>query len=676
MMPDKPKATFDVECLMNYFLVTVMHYPSTKVIAEFEMYNNSKLDVDGLTSVFNNHTMYSFNGNRYDMLIISAALAGANNIELKSVSDDVIGNRLMPWAFERKYNCKIIDCDHVDLIEVAFGSASLKVYGGRLQSKRLMEMPLHHNSYMLPHDTRTMRTYCVNDNLVTCDLLKDCELALELRERLSADYGLDLMSKSDAQIGEAIFKKSTFDLSGKTIKKPDSARLPREYRYDKPDFVEFKFTKCQKLLELCMVTRFVLSKDKKLVNPEEFKGFSLRWCHDYDLDARLVARLEEIKSKRKKVYLDERRELTAKMQANIIKEYTFGIGGLHSIDDRGYHEAVDDSEIFEIDVSSYYPNIIMNANYYVPSMGLEIFQKIYRGLIDIKNDSTARVNELKSERERVSKLQNSDVNSSLLNSINSEIDQLTATIKGVKIVINGVYGKFGSPYSPMFAPGLLLGTTLTGQLCLLMLLEQFHHHGIEVLSANTDGINVHTKNKDEKRLVDSIVKDWMDKTGFVMDYNYYKNISYRDVNNYFYTKESSDGSLKCKGIGYFASDGIRKSPEDSIIRDALFDLMCNGTQIEDHIEGCDDIHKFMTLKKCTSGAFKDGYSLGKTIRWYRSISTTSAILAANGNKVAGSDNAMPLMDIPDDTTAVLADVDRAYYIDKTYEIMDLIGIPY
>src|SRR6478609_3841680 len=57
-----------------------------------------------------------------------------------------------------------------------------------------------------------------------------------------------------------------------------------------------------------------------------------------------------------------------------------------------------------------------------------------------------------------------------------------------KIEINGSFGKFGSKWSALYSPDLLIQVTITGQLCLLMLIEQLEAAGVQVCSANTDGI--------------------------------------------------------------------------------------------------------------------------------------------------------------------------------------------
>jgi DNA polymerase elongation subunit (family B) len=60
--------------------------------------------------------------------------------------------------------------------------------------------------------------------------------------------------------------------------------------------------------------------------------------------------------------------------------------------------------------------------------------------------------------------------------------------EGLKITINGSFGKLGSVWSILFAPDLLIQTTITGQLALLMLIHRLERKGIPVVSGNTDGI--------------------------------------------------------------------------------------------------------------------------------------------------------------------------------------------
>ena len=219
---------------------------------------------------------------------------------------------------------------------------------------------------------------------------------------------------------------------------------------------------------------------------------------------------------------------------------------------------------------------------------------------------------------------------------------------------------------------MLVHTTLTGQLGLLMLLEHLHENNIHVLSANTDGINVRV-NKAQKAYVNDLVKWWCNETGFVMDYNHYKSISYRDVNNYFYVHQTG----YTKGIGVFAGDGIRKSPDNPIIRDAIFEFTKNGVSIEDTVYNCTDPFNFLTLQKVTGGAEKDGELLGGTVRWYRSNVSETCIRYVKANKhgtfnqVAGSECGVPLMNVGE---TVPDDLDYDWYVQQAYILMAQVGI--
>lgn len=220
---------------------------------------------------------------------------------------------------------------------------------------------------------------------------------------------------------------------------------------------------------------------------------------------------------------------------------------------------------------------------------------------------------------------------------------------------------------------MLVHTTLTGQLGLFMLLEQLHQNTIHVLSANTDGINVRV-HKSQRKWVDDLVDWWCNQTGFVMDYNHYASISYRDVNNYFYIHK--DGYTK--GIGIFAGDGIRKSPENSIVRDAIFARVKDGVPIEDTIINSTDPFAFLTLRKATGGGMKDGEPIGNTIRWYHSLTSKTPIVSckpnASGthNQVAGSSCGVPLMNVT--PNVMPADIDYAWYINQAYVSVAHIGL--
>ena len=85
---------------------------------------------------------------------------------------------------------------------------------------------------------------------------------------------------------------------------------------------------------------------------------------------------------------------------------------------------------------------------------------------------------------------------------------------------------------------------ITGQLSILMLAEMFECNGIEVVSANTDGVLVYYNDEDEEK-VNYWIKFWENLTKFDLEPNDYKMYCARDVNAYFAVKD--DGKVKIKG---------------------------------------------------------------------------------------------------------------------------------
>ncbi|MFA7174773.1 MAG: hypothetical protein WC340_15455 [Kiritimatiellia bacterium] len=215
----------------------------------------------------------------------------------------------------------------------------------------------------------------------------------------------------------------------------------------------------------------------------------------------------------------------------------------------------------------------------------------------------------------------------------------------LKIAINGSFGKLGSKYSALYAPDLLIQTTVTGQLALLMLIERLHLAGVRVISANTDGIVLH-HTKAKQPGIDAIMWDWMLDTSYTLERTDYRAIASRDVNNYIAVK--LDGSTKGKGC--FASGGLQKNPDQPIIYEAVAEYIAKGTPIAKTITECTDICKFCTVRRVKGGAVWRGEKLGKAVRFYLSTSAASdecIHYATNSNRVPKSAGAKPLMDLPD-----------------------------
>ena len=317
--------------------------------------------------------------------------------------------------------------------------------------------------------------------------------------------------------------------------------------------------------------------------------------------------------------------------------YQMGIGGLHTTEKSTAHVANSLYFIADTDATSYYPRLILNAGIMPQNLGKD-FLVVYEGIVVARVGAKAAGNIIVAEC--------------------------------LKIVVNGTFGKLGSKWSIMYAPDLMLQVTLTGQLSLLMLAEMFELNGIEVLSANTDGIVTRCLRSRED-VFHAIVKHWETVTGFGTEEMRYTGVYSRDVNNYIAIYEKPQKGKLYKGKGVYGETAPKKNAVAEICVDAATQLMLHGIPVTTTIEACTTISKFTSMRAVKGGAVKDGVYLGKIIRWYYSAEAQGEIIyAKTGNKVAMTDGAKPCMDLPD---AFPTDINYQWYIDEAYKILEKIG---
>lgn len=319
--------------------------------------------------------------------------------------------------------------------------------------------------------------------------------------------------------------------------------------------------------------------------------------------------------------------------------YKMGMGGLHSQEKTCAHKADDETDLIDRDVVSFYPWLIINSGFFPKHLG-EIFIDIFR------DDLVLRRMELKKLK-----------------------DKLEA---GLKIAINGIFGKLGSVYSTIFSPDLLIQVTVTGQLIILKLIEMIEGAGMPVVSANTDGVIIKSKKMDYDKL-NAVIQMWEQITGFQTEETRYAAVYSKDVNNYIAIKE--DGECKAKGTyserGSAQNSKMSKNPEHLICSDAVKALLSKGTDIEDTILNCRDLKRFVSVRNVRGGAHKDGWFLGKTIRWYYAHGVTGTInYISSGNNVPKTQGAKPCLELPE---TFPNDVDFDWYINKAYSMLSDLG---
>jgi len=620
----KRTLVMDIECYVDYFLVMFKAIDTLKTLA-FELFDGHPLDRATIVGILKTYRVVTFNGLDYDLPLLALALTGVENAALKEASNLIIEKGLRGWQFEHHYNIKVpTSIDHIDLREPVPGvQISLKLYGARLHSKRLQDLPIEHTASITPEQRPLLRTYCENDLDTTLDLWHKATPAIKLREVMTDLYGIDLRSKSDAQIAEAVIKSEVAKIKGEPSYRPDLAP-GTSYKYRTPTFIKFASPHLQEILRKIQASDFVVTATGGVDLPPALTG------------AKIVIGKST---------------------------YRMGIGGLHSCEKRSAHIASPEVKLIDRDVTSYYPSIILQCELAPKHIG-PAFLKVYRGIFETRLAAKARAGDLyKRIKALKARIQETDNDLAELERQHVEADT-EASAK--KLSLNGSFGKFGSKWSALYSPDLMIQVTVTGQLALLMLIERLEAAGVPVVSANTDGI-VMACPAVRDAVMNEIVAQWERDTGLETEETRYRALFSRDVNNYCALKEG--GGVKTKGV--LVAPGVQKNPDNEIVSEAVTSWLDKGVPIGQTILTCRDVRKFLRVKRVTGGAKYGDEYLGRVVRWYRRAGEARHIeYVTNGNKVGGSDGAAPLMELPD---ALPNDIDYGWYLQEANDLLHELG---
>jgi hypothetical protein len=655
-------AFYDTECYPNYWLLKLR--PLGGVVMTWQLREGQRFTQEqaaDIRSTFDGYNVVSFNGRGYDVWMIGAALAGYTPIDLKYINDRIIVGNEKPWEIEGLPRWE--PPDHVDVMEVAPGQGGLKQKGGRVHARTMRDLPYPPDVALTDSQIAEVDSYCENDLDLLQHLWRECEPLLQLREELSKRYGMDLRSKSDAQLAEAVLRKRCEQATGQKIYRGDARWQQLQFRV--PAFIAYTSPELQHALRLIRESVFIAQADGRIIAPEALDKLTINLGRS---------------------------------------SYKVGIGGLHSQEKCVSYRSDESMQLRAPDVASYYPSLILNTGEYPPALG-PAFVSEYGAIKAERLDAKERQAKLKKAGDTKSP------------------DYIAAKTlnEGGKIMINGTFGKTGSAYSVLYAPSMLLQTTLTGQLSLLMLIEWHEHYGIPVVSANTDGLVIACP----RHLLptsDWLIKEWERRTGLEMENTDWRALYARDVNNYF----AIDGAGDVKRKGEYSKSGLveKKNPDTEICSDAVAAFLSKGAPLDATIYACADVRKFVTLQQVSGGGVKlwgdgprkdakvrdmvprleacgwvkakgakwthpqaqagalysaaDAYAttfsaqrpeyLGKVCRWYYGTNSPGPIVyAARNATVGGSWGATPCMTLPD---YLPPDLDYVWYVNKARAILE------
>lgn len=595
--------------------------------------------LDALYSSLQGRTILTFNGNNYDMPLITLAMGGATSEELKANGDAIIVQGLKPWEIARVPDW----IDHVDLFDVAPGQGSLKSYAARMHAKRLQDLPIEPSATINATMRAQLRDYCKNSDIPATRMLRnEMSAQIQLRIDMTAEYGIDLRSKSDAQIAEAVMKA----LLPFRVERPRVA-YGAQFYYRPPEWLN----RPELRDELALLARspFTIGDNGSPVMTEELASTRIRIGNS---------------------------------------AYQMGSGGLHSTESATMHVADAQCMISDHDVASYYPSLIIRTGIYPQQIG-PIALEIYTGWYWRRLNAKARYQELEKLYGSVKKMP-ADVL--------EEYKRKKKEANSLKTLLNGFFGKLGSPWSIFYAPSEMIQVTITGQLALLLLIRRLETAGIAVISANTDGIVLKTP-RHLTAVRDAIIAMWQLDTGLETEANEYRLLASRDVNSYIAIKP--DGEVKTKGDYADPVPGASgwPNPKRQICVDAIASWLRDGVPVNQTIRACRDIKQFICMIKVTGGgslcpqgtlpakttqkamralcgeelkgadlvaAYEFMRSceqarreyLGKTVRWYYARGSEACIVTPKGGLVSRTEGCRPVMELDD---AFPDDVDYEWY---------------
>jgi len=242
-------------------------------------------------------------------------------------------------------------------------------------------------------------------------------------------------------------------------------------------------------------------------------------------------------------------------------KYDFGLGGIHGTCGPGVFRSDLEGDLILVDVSSYYPNLAIQNRFFPQHLSekfCDVGDKLYQQRMQAKKDGDKQM------------------------------------VSAIKLALNGaLFGKSNDQYSPMYDTKFMLDITINGQLLLCMLAERITDNGIKIIQINTDGILVKVT-KAKRVSLDNMCQAWEKLTKLKLDYDFFKVIVQRDVNNYSGT--FTDGTTKEKGA-FAINKPWNKDHSMKVVSIAVERYFVDGIPVRDTIENHTEIYDFCISQK-------------------------------------------------------------------------------
>lgn len=617
---NKETLVWDIECYPNYFVVAFMSVVSKKVIW-FEMHAGMEhlMDYSKLAWVLQNFTLVDYNGDHYDVPIVSIALNYATCEVLYAATLAIIAEETRPQDVLKRFRSKKFKIDHIDLIELVALSPSLKLLAGRLHAAQMQDLPFNPGTILSFKQKLILRWYCVNDLKNTYLLFNELTPDIKLREKMSLRYGVDLRSHSDAQIAEAVITSEIKKITGRQYLSKPVIEPGTIYKYEPPHFLKYSTKLMNWVLSQVVGADFEVAMDGTIIEPRDLT----------DLEIRI---------------------------ANGV--YRIGIGGLHSSEKNIAHIAGDDEKLSDRDVASFYPKIILLLGLAPAHLGYH-FLNVYNSLVIERLAAKNAGDKTTADSLKI-----------VVNGSYGKLGNVWSTLYSPNLLIQvTLTGQLSllMLIERLELAGISVVSANTDGVVLKYKLAQ----------ENLVNSIVSQWEKDTGFETEETVYSGL----YSRDVNNYYAVK-RSGGNPKGKYLNERLGVKVKGIfaelGSSRNSILSKNPTVLVCSDAVSTYLATGKPVKNTILECKELCRFGFVRTVKGGAVKvweDGRIeyLGKAIRWYYAKGETgNLIYAKSGNKVPRSDGAKPLMDLE---IPFPNDIDYDWYIREAEKILHQIGHP-
>lgn len=562
---------------------------------EFYVYHN---DPAGITDKLSEpDSIFAFyNGKGYDRFVLSAMIRSGVPEDVKKVNDWIIsGNK--GWDYpERdlvKFNFALID-----LMDDS-QPMSLKTIEGHLGLSIVeSKVDFTHKGKLNQEELEEVITYCKYDVDMVERLLRLRKNYLQTKIDLGAKAGVSpirALGLTNAGL-TALFLKA------------ERKEFDDERNYEYPENLLWEYI------------------------PEEVKAFFNR-LHDASITD------DEVFKGKLEIKIGE-------------CDVTVGFGGVHGAIKKYIEEEQGRRSIRNIDVSSYYPHLMVLDGYTSRAIpNPKIYEDVLKTRILAKKQGDK------------------------------------ATADALKLVVNTTYGATLAPYSALYDPKMARSVCITGQLRLIELAKHLcsECHSLRLIQLNTDGIMISLEDEDVSQYKE-ICREWQERTGFTLEQDIVLKIVQKDVSNYVaielpenisYENGVKNPDIKIKGgylvRGTHTNGAFSINNNMSIVSKAIIDFFTKDIMPEETINNCSNILDFQIISHASS-KYSEAYhevdgaliKIQKTNRVYTTTDERYGKLYKK-HKTAGNivkQQSLPEHCIIDNANELsISDIDKQFYID-------------